>query len=59
MAIEMIDLQGLGLRKEVLAISTVLLATLLNGYITGFSAVAVPDIKKDMRWRLAECFVKI
>ena len=52
MAIEMIDLQGVGPRKEVLAICTVLLATLLNGYITGFSAVAVPDIKKDMTYEV-------
>ena len=43
MAREMIDPE-----REVLAISTVLLCILLNGYITGFSAVAVPDIKKDM-----------
>ena len=47
----MIDLQDLGLRRELAAISTVLLAVLLNGYIMGFSAVAVPDIKQDMRWR--------
>ena len=47
----MIDLQDLGLRRELAAIPTVLLAVLLNGYIMGFSAVAVPDIKQDMRWR--------
>ena len=51
MEIRMIDLQDLGLRRELAAISTVLLAVLLNGYIMGFSAVAVPDIKEDMRWR--------
>lgn len=55
MKTEMMDQHGVGLRREVLAIMAVLLCTLLNGYITGFSAVAIPDIKKDMRWRLVEC----
>ena len=48
--VKMTDLHDL--RREVVAISTVLLGILLNGYIMGFSSVALPDIKADMRWRL-------
>ena len=54
--IKMMYLHDLGLKRELPAISSVLLCTLLNGYIIGFSSVAVPDIKEDMRWRLEGSF---
>ena len=34
--------------REVRAIVTVYLATLLGGYSNGFSAIAIPDIKAEM-----------
>ena len=39
---------GGGLLREVRAIVTVYLATLLGGYSNGFSAIAIPDIKVEM-----------
>ena len=35
--------------RELEAILSVYLSTLLSGYGTGFSALAVPGIKEDMR----------
>ena len=39
-----------GLVRETGTILAIYLSTLLTGYSTGFSAVAVPDIKVDRRW---------
>ena len=39
-----------GLRRELQSILTIYLSMLLNGYSSGFSAMAVPDIKEEMRW---------
>ena len=38
-----------GLPRELLAILSLYLGTLLNGYSFGFSAVAIPDINNEMR----------
>ena len=50
----MLSIGDVGLRRELQSILTIYLATLLNGYSSGFSAVAVPGIKEEMerRWRL-------
>ena len=50
----MLSIADGGLRRELQSILTMYLATLLNGYSSGFSAVAVPGIKEEMerRWRL-------
>ena len=50
----MLSIVDVGLRRELQSILTMYLATLLNGYSSGFSAVAVPGIKEEMeiRWRL-------
>ena len=50
----MLSIGDVGLRRELQSILTMYLATLLNGYSSGFSAVAVPGIKEEMerRWRL-------
>lgn len=45
----MISLVGSGLARELQAILTLYLGTVLGGYSMGFSAVAIPDIKLDMR----------
>ena len=39
-----------GLLRELQAILTVYLCTLLSGYSMGFSAIAIPDIKNKMRY---------
>lgn len=39
-----------GLVREAGTILAIYLSTLLTGYSTGFSAVAVPDIKVERRW---------
>ena len=39
-----------GLPREMLAILSLYLGTLLNGYSFAFSAVAIPDITMEMRW---------
>ena len=36
--------------RELQAILTLYLGTLLSGYNSGFPAVAIPDIKQEMRW---------
>ena len=41
---------GLSLRRELQAILTLYLGTILTGYNLGFSAVAIPDIKEEKRW---------
>ena len=38
-----------GLPRELLAILCLYLGTLLNGYSFAFSAVAIPDMKREMR----------
>ena len=38
------------LLRELQAILTVYLCTLLSGYSMGFSAIAIPDIKNKMRY---------
>ena len=38
-----------GLPRELVAILSLYLGTLLNGYSFAFSAVAIPDIKIEMR----------
>ena len=38
-----------GLPRELLAILSLYLGTLLNGYSFAFSAVAIPDMKREMR----------
>ena len=38
-----------GLLRELQAILTVYLCTLLSGFSLGFSAIAIPDIKNIMR----------
>ena len=48
----MLSLLDAGPAREVQAILSLYLATLLTGYNFGFSAVAVPDIKQEMRWRV-------
>lgn len=40
---------GLSLRRELQAILTLYLGTILTGYNLGFSAVAIPDIKEEKR----------
>ena len=49
----MLSVVDVGLRRELQSILTMYLATLLNGCSSGFSAVAVPDIREEMerRWR--------
>ena len=41
---------GLSLFRELQAILTLYLGTILTGYNLGFSAVAIPDIKEEKRW---------
>ena len=41
-----------GLRRELEAILTLYIGTLLSGFSMGFSAVAVPDMKEEMRLEL-------
>ena len=43
----MFVVSDVGLVRETGTIITIYLSTLLTGYSTGFSAVAVPDIKMD------------
>ena len=38
-----------GLRRELQAILTLYIGTLLSGFSMGFSAVAVPDMREEMR----------
>ena len=38
-----------GLVRELQAILTIYLFNILGGYGMGYSAIAIPDIKKDMR----------
>ena len=38
-----------GLRRELQAILTLYIGPLLSGFSMGFSAVAVPDMKEEMR----------
>ena len=38
-----------GMRREFQAIVTLYLGTLLGGYSMGLSAVAIPDMKNEMR----------
>ena len=45
----MISVLRSGLARELQAILTLYLGTLLGGYSMGFSAVAIPDIKTEMR----------
>ena len=45
----MISLAEAGLARELQAIITLYLGTLLGGYSMGFSAIAIPDMKHDMR----------
>ena len=45
----MFSVVSIGLRRELQAILTLYLGTLLIGYNLGFSAVAIPDIKAEMR----------
>ena len=40
----------MSLRRELQAILTLYLGTILTGYNLGFSAVAIPDIKEEKRW---------
>ena len=40
---------GLSLSRELQAILTLYLGTILTGYNLGFSAVAIPDIKEERR----------
>ena len=51
---KMLSLLDVGLRRELQSIITIYLSLLLQGYSSGFSAVAVPDMKEEMerRWRL-------
>ena len=44
----MFRLEG-GMARELQAIVTLYLGTLLGGYSMGFSAIAIPDMKNDMR----------
>ena len=46
---DMISLVEAGLGRELQAIITLYLGTLLGGYSMGFSAVAIPDMNHDMR----------
>ena len=50
----MFSLFDVGLRRELESILTIYLSLLLQGYSSGFSAVAVPGMKDEMerRWRL-------
>ena len=50
----MLSVADVGLRRELQSILTMYLATLLNGYSSGFSAVAVPDIKEEMERRCVQ-----
>ena len=43
-------LTKVSLLRELQAILTVYLCTLLSGYSMGFSAIAIPDIKNKMRY---------
>ena len=45
----MSDTGEAGLGRELQAIITLYLGTLLGGYSMGFSAVAIPDMNHDMR----------
>ena len=45
----MLSCLEVGLMREGGTILAIYLSTLLTGYSTGFSAVAVPDIKLDRR----------
>ena len=45
---EMISQTEAGLARELQAIITLYLGTLLGGYSMGFSAIAIPDMKNDM-----------
>ena len=45
----MISQTEAGLVRELQSIITLYLGTLLGGYSMGFSAVAIPDMKNDMR----------
>jgi len=51
----MLSIADGGLRRELQSILTMYLATLLNGYSSGFSAVAVPGIKEEMERSRANC----
>ena len=44
----MISQTEAGLARELQAIITLYLGTLLGGYSMGFSAIAIPDMKNDM-----------
>ena len=46
---DMISLAEAGLLRELQAIITLYLGTLLGGYSMGFSAIAIPDMKNEMR----------
>ena len=48
---EMLSLLDVGLRRELQSILTIYLSLLLQGYSSGFSAVALPDIKDEMERR--------
>ena len=48
---EMLILFDVGLRRELQSILTIYLSLLLQGYSSGFSAVALPDIKDEMERR--------
>ena len=50
----MLSVADVGLRRELQSTLTMYLATLLNGYSSGFSAVAVPDIKEEMERRCVQ-----
>ena len=46
---KMLALIELGLRRELQAILSLYLGPLLSGYTLGFSAVAGPDIREELR----------
>ena len=48
-----------GLPRELVAILSLYLGTLLNGYSFAFSAVAIPDIKIEMRWAMETVLLSI
>ena len=43
-----------GLRRKLLPVLTIRLSTLVSGYSSGFSALALPSIKQDMRFAEVE-----
>ena len=46
-----------GLVKEIFAISALYLASILEGYSLGFSAVAIPDINNEMNNENSTSFI--